>query len=173
MNQVTRALDEVRELYQKVLGTPPPEIQPVSYIPFPPGVDLVDHAIREVSQLRQISEQLKFAPGPTSWAPPADTYTTDEAFVIRLEVPGIAREDLKVFIAGGECIVRGERKPPSNVDEMPMTVERSWGPCERRFVLPSGCHTDRVSARCEDGVLEVRIDAEQRKTPSETKVEVV
>ncbi|HXV76848.1 MAG TPA: Hsp20/alpha crystallin family protein [Candidatus Polarisedimenticolaceae bacterium] len=171
-HQVSRALDEVRDLYRQVVGTPAPEIQPVSYASFPPGVDPLDHALREVKQLQKISEQLKFAPRLAVWAPPADTYSGKDEFVVRVEVPGITRDDLKVFVGAGECIVRGERKPPSNADELPMTIERSWGQFERRFVLPTGCQQDRVSARCHDGVLEIRIAAGERTQPVETKVEI-
>jgi HSP20 family protein len=97
---------------------------------------------------------------------------TDDVYVIRVELSGVPREELKVFVTGGECIVRGERKPPTESVEVPVAIERGWGPFERRFALPQDCRADEVSARYQDGVLEVRIDREKRRTPAETTIEV-
>lgn len=173
MQEVNQALNEVRELYQKVLGRPAPDLQPGSFVAFPPGVDPLSLAVHEVQQLKHLSEQLAMAPRPVSWIPPADCFASKDTFVIRLEVPGIDRKDLKVFVAGGECLVRGERKQPEWQAEMrPLMIEHSWGPFERHFPLPEGCVLGKVSARCENGVLELRIPVEAREAPKETKVEI-
>ena len=96
-----------------------------------------------------------------------------DAYIVQVEIPGVSREDLKVFVAGGECVVRGERKPPAGAtDRRLLTVERPWGTFERRFVLPVGCDTDAVSARYQEGVLELRVPTNGSGIPKETKVEV-
>lgn len=173
MQEVKQALSEVKELYQKVLGRPAPDLEPGSFVSFPPGVDPLNHAVHEVEHLRHLTEQVALAPQPVSWVPAADCFASADAFVIRLEVPGIDRKDLKVFLAGGECVVRGERKQPEELAELrPVTFERPWGPFERRFPLPDGSVQAKVKARCEDGVLEVRVPVEAREAPKETTVEV-
>jgi len=173
MQEVSRALDEVKDLYQKVLGAPAPEIDPDSYVAFPPGVDPLNHAIQEVHQLKQLSEQMAFAPGPVSWVPRADSFATADAYVIRMEIPGVSREDLKIHLAGGECVVTGKRKPPERLVELhPLTLERPWGPFERRFTLPPGSHPDKVTAKYQDGVLELRVVVEGMRSPKEMKIDV-
>lgn len=173
MQEVNQALTEVKELYQKVLGRPAPDLRPDAFVAFPPGVDPLQHVVHEVRQLKHVTEQIARAPRPVAWAPLADCYLAKDTFVVRLEVPGIDRKDLKVYVAGGECLVRGERQRPEWQAELrALTVERSWGPFERRFPLPEGSVPDRVSARCEDGVLEVRIPVEAREAPKEKKVDV-
>jgi HSP20 family molecular chaperone IbpA len=112
MQEVNQALSEVKELYQRILGRPAPELQPTSFVAFPPGVDPLNHALHEVQYLKQLSEQIAMAPRPVTWVPLADCYASKDTFVVRLEVPGIDRKDLKVFLTGGECLVRGERKSP-------------------------------------------------------------
>ena len=80
---------------------------------------------------------------------------------------------MKVFVAGGECVVRGERKPPAGAtDRRMLTVERPWGTFERRFVLPACCDADAMSARYHEGVLELRVPTNGSGIPKETKVEV-
>jgi HSP20 family protein len=168
-----RALDEVKGLYQKVTGQPAPEVGPHSYTSFPPGADPALHAVKEVDQLKKMTEQMAAAPTLPAWVPPADTLLAEDAVIIRVEVPGVARDDLKVFAAGGQCIVRGERKPPMEQASIrPMALERPWGRFERRFVLPPGSHPEQLHARLQDGVLELRITADKARTPVEMKIEV-
>jgi HSP20 family protein len=108
-----------------------------------------------------------------AWVPQADTLDTPDAYVIRVEASGVERDDLKVYIQHGECVVRGQRKPPAPSAEVrAVSFERPWGPFERRFTLPPGCYPDRVTARYAQGVVEVRIANEGGSKPQETKVEV-
>jgi len=173
MQPVNQALDEVKELYQKVLGKPAPEIQPGSFVSFPPGVDPLNHVVKEVDQLKQLSERLTFAPRPAAWTPQADTFVMQDSYLVRMEIPGVDRDTLKVFIVGGECVVRGERKlPETTPDVRPLNLERSWGLFERRFTLPRGAYPDKVAARYSDGVLEVKVAIEGIEKPKEMKIVV-
>lgn len=173
MQQVSQALNEVKELYQKMLGTSAPDLEPGAFVSFPPGVDPLSHAVHEVQHLKQLSEQVAKAPRPVSWVPLADCFASRDALVIRLEVPGVNRDDLKVCVADGECLVRGERKQPKALAEMrPLTIEQPRGSFERRFPLPAAFVPDKVAARYDEGVLEVRIPLEAREVPKETKVDV-
>jgi HSP20 family protein len=173
MQPVSQALDEVKQLYKKVLGATAPEIHSGSYLPFPPGVDPYEHAVKEVDQLKQLSEHLEYVPRLGAWTPPADSFFTDDGFVIRMEIPGVDRDTLKVFLVGGDCVVRGERRQtPSSTELHPLQLERVWGSFERRFTLPAGSYPDRVTARYTDGVLELRVAAECSVPPKERKVEV-
>jgi len=171
MHEVNQALNEVRDLYQKVLGQPAPDIKPGSYVSFPQGVDPLAHTILEVNQLKQFSTQLAAAPAPATWMPPTDTFATAEDYIFQLEIPGVDRETLKVFVADGQCVIRGERRPPEgHPDLRPLSLERNWGPFERRFLLPAGSRADKISARCDNGMLEVRLPLEASE---EKKIEVV
>jgi HSP20 family protein len=173
MQELKQALEEMKGLYQTVLGRPAPELGQPSFLPFPAGVDPVQLALLEVQRLKQVAKQVAFAPRPGAWVPLADSFVTDKEFVVRLEIPGVSREDLKIFVVGGECVIRGERKPPQCAGAMrPIALERPWGPFERRFVLPVGSRIDEVKARALEGVLEVRIPVEGIDVPKEQKIDV-
>jgi HSP20 family protein len=174
MGEVTHALDEVKGLYSEVFGTPAPEIPPSTYAPFPPGADPVNHVMEEIQQLKRISEQLKAAPPLITWVPRADTFATRDAYVIRLEMPAVSRESLKVFLVGSELIVRGDRRPQETgePERRALAIEWAHGPFERRFALPSNCRVDRVSTLYSEGVLELRIPIEAAAAPKEMKVEI-
>jgi len=173
MQELQQALDELKGLHQKILHRPAPPLGAQSLIPFPPGVDPLEHALFEVQRLKEISERMSLAPQPTAWVPMADCYTTKDEFVALVELPGVKREDLKVFVAGTECVVRGERKPPKNLARInPLALERQWGPFERRFLAPFGAELDEMKARTVDGVLELRIPLKTAVVPKEHLVEV-
>jgi HSP20 family protein len=115
---------------------------------------------------------MRFATGPVGWVPAADCYMSADAFVVRMEIPGVKREDLKVFLSGGECVVTGRREQPEGKEDLrPMNLERPWGEFERRFLLPRGAHPDKIGAKYADGLLEVRVGLDGTKEPREMKVE--
>jgi len=173
MQEVSQMLNQLRDLYSQVLGQPAPEIQPGFYAPFPPGVDPLQHAAHEVHHLQQFSQQLAQRQAPLAWVPRADCFTTDDNYLIRLEIPGVERESLKVLVTNGECVVRGERKLPTDSPGLrPVNLEREWGPFERRFVLPPGFHAEKVSARFSEGLLELKVDVADQGITKEMKVEV-
>jgi len=173
MAEVIQALGEVKELYAKIFGLPAPEIGPSSYAPFPPGVDPLRHAVDEVAQLKQMSTQLNAAPPPLAWAPRADTFEARDGYLVRLEIPGVRRESLKVLTVGTECIIRGDRRPKEKDDDL-RAVSLEWfhGPFERRITLPAGCLPDKVSARYEDGILDLKFEVEPSTEPKEKIIEI-
>jgi HSP20 family protein len=171
-HDVDQALQEVRQLYEKLLGRPAPTIDPRGFMPFPPGIMPLDLAMRELEQLRHVAAQLEFAPAPVAWVPRADCYASPDAFVVQLEIPGIEREDVKIFFKHGECVVRGERKPTNGSSEMRLLgAERPWGPFERRFPLPMGSDPERIKAVYRNGMLEINVAVEQAGSPREMNVE--
>lgn len=173
MHEVSRALDEVKDLYKEVLGRPAPEVEQGAYLAFPPGVDPIHHAMGEVQQLKQLAEQWSAMPEPVQWVPRADTFITPRDFVLRLEVPGIPRDELKVLMDGGECVITGMRPQPEPEAELqPVNIEREWGRFERRFTLPPGSHPDKLKARYQEGILEIRVAIDARGTTKEMDVEM-
>lgn len=173
MNEISQTLEELKGLHQTVFGRPAPALLPESFFPFPQGVDPLEHARLEARHLTEWMERSEFAPRQDAWVPPADVFLNDDAFIARIEIPGVSREDVKIHVVGRECIVRGERKPPQAAEGMrPMTIERPWGAFERRFLLPLGSKVDGVRAPCIDGVLEIKIPVETSAPLKEQTIEI-
>jgi HSP20 family protein len=93
-----------------------------------------------------------------TWTPLADVYETAEAFVVQLEVPGIAEDDIEIHVDGDSAVVRGHRQPVSRTrPDSFHRMERSYGAFSRSFQFPEDVDPDRVTARFKDGLLRVEI----------------
>lgn len=173
MTELTSALNEVRDMYVKFLGHPAPEVGPGWYAPFPPGVDPVRYAIQEADELRRYLSQVRGPEVPVMWIPRADVYAKKDAVILRLEIPGVAHDQLKVLVAGGECVIRGARiAPKADADLRPLGLEFPYGTFERRFALPLHAAADKLSAKYADGILEVTIPILEVAPAKEMKVEI-
>jgi len=102
----------------------------------------------------------------SQFAPPSDIHETAEAYVIRMDLPGVAQKDVKVTILGDTLAIRGERKLEQvHEKENVHYRERRSGSFERTFTLAAPVRADQVRATYRDGVLEVSVPkAEEAKT---------
>jgi HSP20 family protein len=169
MENVVQALDEVKELYRKMLGHPAPDIDPKLFVPFPPGVDPVAETLDEVRRLKKLTESVAAIPVMT-WIPRADCYSIPEGYLVHVGIPGVRREDLKVFTVGGELVVRGTRNAVPGARAL--SVERPSGPFERRFAIPAGSTVEGMTARYTDGILELTLPVKTAALTEEKAVPV-
>ena len=105
--------------------------------------------------------------GPTVWRPAADISESDKEYLIKAELPGVNKEDVKIALQDGILTLSGERKlEAERSDDNQIRVERFYGAFTRSFVLPENVDTSNVRAEAKDGVLLVHIP---KKTPSKAK----
>jgi len=96
--------------------------------------------------------------GEGTFAPAADLYDLGELVLARFALPAVIEEDVDIFVAGDELVVRGEAEaPPSVMGKEAVVREIRVGSFERKVSLPPGLDPDAMEVRSEDGVLEVRI----------------
>lgn len=50
------------------------------------------------------------------WSPLADIEEQDDAYVVKVELPGVKREDISIELVGNELTIAGELKDPDKVD---------------------------------------------------------
>ena len=104
-------------------------------------------------RMRRMAAELGFAPG---LVPAADVYTTDEEFVVELEVPGFVEQELTVEVTDHTLAIKGEREKTEERTTKEFALhERLERKFERRFVLPPDAVTDEIHATFDHGVLEV------------------
>ncbi len=103
-----------------------------------------------------------------AWNPAVEVFQKAGKLVVRADLPGMAREDIRVHVDDGGLVVEGERKSEREEDrEGYYHSERSYGSFRRRIPLPRGIDAQSCDARFDNGVLEVSLDL-----PKETKKQV-
>jgi len=92
------------------------------------------------------------------WVPALDVAETDDAVVVKAEVPGIDPKDIEVTLTGGLLTIKGEkRQEAEESDERLHRVERSYGSFTRTVDIPEEVDPDAIRAECKDGVLTVTL----------------
>ena len=92
------------------------------------------------------------------WMPLVDIEESDERFVIRADLPGVAPDAIEISMVDGVLTLRGERSAEEGVPPTALRrAERPRGSFYRRFSLPDGVDAGAISARAEHGVLTVTI----------------
>jgi HSP20 family protein len=92
--------------------------------------------------------------GVEEFLPPADVIERDKEYLIKVDLPEVRKEDVKVLFEGGVLTVRGERKvEKEEKGERMFRTERFYGTFERSFALPEDVDAEAIRAECRDGVL--------------------
>jgi HSP20 family protein len=98
-----------------------------------------------------------------TWAPPLEIVERDGQLVVRAEVPGVTKDQLRVDVEDGQLVISGERKQDFEEKRGGMyRSERSYGHFTRVIGLPEGTEVDQAKATFANGVLEVTLPAPRR-----------
>jgi HSP20 family protein len=107
----------------------------------------------------------------SQWLPSVDIKENDKQFTIIADIPGVDPKDIHVSMDNGLLSIEGERKTEKkDEDNGYKRVERSYGSFHRRFSLPETADSDHVTAKGNNGVLEITIA--KRESAKARKIEV-
>lgn len=99
------------------------------------------------------------APLARAWSPAANISKDEQGYVLRLDVPGVGKDEIDINVERNVLVVSGERKSitESNEGEQHYKVESYSGSFRRSFRLPEDADAAAISATHKDGVLTVRV----------------
>jgi HSP20 family protein len=107
------------------------------------------------------------------WLPAMDLVETEDHFVLRADLPGLAEGDVNIEVEDRVLTVSGERKAEHEVSkEGYHRVERAFGAFSRSLTLPDGVDPEAVAASFDRGVLEVRIPKPEQRKPRKISIGV-
>jgi HSP20 family protein len=107
------------------------------------------------------------------WRPVADISETDQEYLVKAELPGINKEDVRIELQDGVLTISGERKVEKEQKaENQLRVERFYGSFSRSFALPDNIDTSKLRAESKDGVLLVHIPKQAASEAQPIKVAV-
>jgi HSP20 family protein len=128
----------------------------------------------EIDRLNRMFEAA-FSGEPLSagaWMPAVDIFETAEKdVVVKVDLPEMKREDIKVTFENNVLSIEGERAWNGDVARGDLhRAERGFGAFRRSFSLPATVDGARVSAAYQDGVLTVRLPRREESRPRQIQV---
>lgn len=107
------------------------------------------------------------------WAPLVDIAEDDKEYLIKLELPEVQKDQVKVTVENGALTIAGERQTEKEEKGRKFhRVERSYGRFERSFSVPDDADPDGVKAEFKDGVLRVHLAKSEKARPKQIDVKV-
>lgn len=107
------------------------------------------------------------------WAPQIETFERGNEFIVRADLPGLKKDDVKIDITDDSLTIEGERREEHEEDrEGYYRSERSYGSFCRVIPLPDGAITDSAKANFNNGVLEIVMQAPPREVSRGRRIEI-
>ncbi|WP_043765374.1 Hsp20/alpha crystallin family protein [Algiphilus aromaticivorans] len=140
------------------------------YEPWSLHRDLWNEMGRALERMQQSDDASSGA--TADWVPPVDIEESKDRFVIYADVSGIDPSSIDVTLENGVLTLSGSRE--GQVEQQDAAerrrVERARGRFYRRFTLPDTADADNVSARGNNGVLEIVIPKRAASQPRRISV---
>jgi HSP20 family protein len=107
------------------------------------------------------------------WRPPVDIYETGAGIVLKIELPGIKKEDVSVEVKDNVLTIKGERLlDPAIQDENYYRKERSFGKFNRSFTLQESINPGLIKASFKEGILTVEVSRPEDEKPKQVTVNI-
>ncbi|MFB6231552.1 MAG: Hsp20/alpha crystallin family protein [Salinibacter sp.] len=106
------------------------------------------------------------------WAPRTDLAETDDAYTLRVDVPGMTKEDISINLQNNTLTISGERSSERTEEsEEYVRVERAFGNFHRTFTLPDAVDQENIEATYENGVLTINIPKTAKSTRRQIEIQ--
>jgi len=107
----------------------------------------------------------------STWNPSVDIYETENALVMKAELPGIDENDIELKIEDSTLTLKGDRKfEKETKEENYHRIERLYGSFYRSFTLPRNIDQDKIKAESENGILKVTMPKKAELKPKKVKI---
>ena len=107
------------------------------------------------------------------WSPLTDISENKDQYILKLDLPGVSKENLKLNFHDGELIISGERKQEKeDKDSKYHRIERTYGKYFRSFTLPQTIQADKINAEFKDGQLTITVPKSEEAKPKELEIKV-
>jgi HSP20 family protein len=110
---------------------------------------------------------------PSIWNPSVDIAERESEYVVRVELPGVSKDDVRITLEDTLLTIRGEKKQEKESKEANYhRMERSYGSFQRSFTLPASVKADTIEAIYRDGILTVTLPKADEAKRKQIEVKV-
>ena len=107
----------------------------------------------------------------SGWTPALDMSEDKDNIYVRLELPGMKKEDIELSLHEGSLSIVGERKVENkSKDSEVYRSERFFGRFQRTISLPKAVTVEKVKAQYTDGILTVTLPKAEEAKPKHIDV---
>jgi HSP20 family protein len=105
------------------------------------------------------------------WSPSVDVSEDKDNVIIKAEMPGVSKDDVRISVQDNVLTLKGEKKQEKEEkDKNYHRTERSYGSFCRSFQLPTTVKTDKIKASYKGGVLSVTLPKTEEVKPKEIPI---
>jgi HSP20 family protein len=105
------------------------------------------------------------------WAPALDVFEEKDSIIVKLEVPGMKKEDFEIGLHDGVLSISGERRFDEKREKATgYRSERFEGRFQRSVTLPKAVQSDKVKAAYKDGILTISLPVAEEARPKQIVV---
>lgn len=123
-----------------------------------------------------LSQPDRYAEAPARWVPSVDVIEEQDHYVFHADLPGVELSQIEVLFDEGMLTIKGERQDGNeSVEDKDADkatyhrIERSYGAFQRSFRLPDAINADKITAKSNNGVLEIRVPKQEK---AQRKIEI-
>jgi len=107
------------------------------------------------------------------FAPAVDIAEQENEYVVKVELPGVAKDEVKISVESNILTIKGEKKQEKEEKNKNFhRVERSYGSFQRSFTLPSTVKNDKIDAVFNNGILTITMPKSEEAKPKQIEVKV-
>ena len=111
--------------------------------------------------------------GDGGWSPAIDVYDEKDRLVVKAELPGIDKKDVKVSLDGDTLSIKGEARKEQEAKEKDYYwSERAYGSFHRAISLPVAVEREKATASHKDGILTVDLPKTVEAKSKETDIPI-
>jgi HSP20 family protein len=102
-----------------------------------------------------------------TWVPSLDAVETEHAYVVSIDLPGLAAENVDIEFDRHTLTVRGMRERPAANKEGTRVFfeERAWGSFERSLRFPQYVEPAKITAEFANGILTITVPKSEAAKP--------
>ncbi len=106
------------------------------------------------------------------WVPLVDIYEKPSEIIVKVELPGVSRKDIKIFLSGDKLEIKGTKRGPRTAKIRFLRLEREYGKFHRVLILPQEVNPNHAKASLFNGILTIRLDRLTSEKEKEVELEI-
>lgn len=107
------------------------------------------------------------------WSPATDITEDDHGYLVKVELPGVKKDEVKITMENSVLTIHGEKKQEKrSKSDNAHRVERIYGSFQRSFTLPTSVKPEEIEATFTDGILTISLPKVEEARPKQIDVKV-